>query len=82
VGGIGAWLKNRLNYVSGFIILLTGRRLGDMITADNHYGEVTKSEPLRGGAGTYRREVIIPNDTLVTTTVQNHSYPTAACGWW
>ena len=75
--GLGLGLqKIASNYLSGFIILLDRSiRLGDMITADNHYGEVTKITTryvvVRSLTGV---EAIIPNDTLVTTTVQNHSY--------
>jgi small-conductance mechanosensitive channel len=75
--GLGLGLqKIASNYVSGFIILLDRSiRLGDMITADNHHGEVTKITTryvvVRSLTGV---EAIIPNDTLVTTTVQNHSY--------
>ena len=64
------------NYMSGFIILLDRSiRLGDMITVDNQYGEVTRITTryavVRSLTGV---EAIIPNDTLVTTTVLNHSY--------
>ena len=75
--GLGLGLQKILsNYVSGFIILLDRSiRLGDMITADSHFGEVTKITTryvvVRTLTGV---EAIIPNDTLVTTTVQNHSY--------
>ncbi len=75
--GLGLGLqKIASNYLSGFIILLDRSiRLGDMITADGHYGEVTKITTryvvVRALTGV---EAIIPNDTLVTTTVQNHSY--------
>jgi small-conductance mechanosensitive channel len=75
--GLGLGLqKIASNYLSGFIILLDRSiRLGDMITADNHYGEVTKITTryvvVRAHTGV---EAIIPNDTLVTTTVLNHSY--------
>src|SRR5882672_5577619 len=75
--GLGLGLqKIASNYLSGFIILLDRSiRLGDMITADNQYGEVTKITTryvvVRSLAGV---EAIIPNDTLVTTTVLNHSY--------
>ena len=75
--GLGLGLqKIASNYLSGFIILLDRSiRLGDMITADSHYGEVTKITTryvvVRSLTGV---EAIIPNDTLVTTTVQNHSY--------
>lgn len=75
--GLGLGLqKIASNYLSGFIILLDRSiRLGDMITADNHYGEVTRITTryvvVRSLTGV---EAIIPNDTLVTTTVLNHSY--------
>src|SRR4029078_6909961 len=75
--GLGLGLqKIASNYLSGFIILLDRSiRLGDMITADGHYGEVTKNTKryvvVRSLTGV---EAIIPNDTLVTTTVLNHSY--------
>ena len=75
--GLGLGLqKIASNYLSGFIILLDRSiRLGDMITADGHYGEVTRITTrytvVRSLTGV---EAIIPNDTLVTTSVQNHSY--------
>ena len=75
--GLGLGLqKIASNYLSGFIILLDRSvRLGDMITADGHYGQVTKITTryavVRSLTGV---EAIIPNDTLVTTTVLNHSY--------
>jgi len=75
--GLGLGLqKIASNYVSGFIILLDRSiRLGDMVTVDNHYGEVAKITTryvvVRALTGV---EAIIPNDTLVTTTVLNHSY--------
>ena len=75
--GLGLGLqKIASNYLSGFIILLDRSiRLGDMITADGHYGEVTRITTrymvVRSLAGV---EAIIPNDTLVTTTVLNHSF--------
>lgn len=75
--GLGLGLqKIASNYVSGFILLLDRSiRLGDMITADGHYGAVTRITTryvvVRSLTGV---EAIIPNDTLVTTTVLNHSY--------
>ena len=75
--GLGFGLqKIASNYVSGFIILLDRSiRIGDMITADNFYGRVRRIttryvvvEALDG------REAIIPNDTLITTTVLNHTH--------
>ena len=75
--GLGLGLqKIASNYLSGFIILLDRSiRLGDMITVDGQHGEVTRITTrytvVRSQAGV---EAIIPNDTLVTTTVLNHSY--------
>lgn len=75
--GLGLGLqKIASNYLSGFIILLDRSiRLGDMITVDGHYGEVThittRYAVVRSMHGV---EAIIPNDALVTTAVLNHSY--------
>ncbi|HEX2650321.1 MAG TPA: mechanosensitive ion channel domain-containing protein [Burkholderiales bacterium] len=75
--GLGLGLqKIASNYLSGFILLLDRSiRLGDMITADGHHGQVTRITTryvvVRSPTGV---EAIIPNDTLVTTTVLNHSY--------
>ncbi len=75
--GLGLGLqKIASNYVSGFIILLDRSiRLGDVISADQQHGVVTRITTryvvVRSLAGV---EAIIPNDTLVTTTVLNHSY--------
>ncbi len=75
--GLGFGLqKIASNYVSGFIILFDrSTRIGDLITADNFYGEVkeitTRYVVVRALDG---REAIIPNETLITTTVFNHSY--------
>ena len=75
--GLGLGLqKIASNYVSGFIILLDrSLRLGDVITADSQHGVVTRITTryvvVRALTGV---EAIIPNDTLVTTTVLNHSY--------
>ena len=75
--GLGLGLqKIASNYLSGFIILLDRSiRLGDLITADGHHGQVTRITTryvvVRALTGV---EAIIPNDTLVTTTVLNHSY--------
>jgi len=74
--GIGFGLqKVASNYVSGFIILLDRSvRIGDLITVDNKYGEVsqinTRYTLLRSLDGT---ESIVPNETLITQTVVNHS---------
>lgn len=75
--GLGLGLqKIASNYVSGFILLLDRSiRLNDVITADKQHGVVTRITTryvvVRSLAGV---EAIIPNDTLVTTTVLNHSY--------
>ncbi|MEW6133841.1 MAG: mechanosensitive ion channel domain-containing protein [Pseudomonadota bacterium] len=74
--GLGFGLqKIASNYVSGFIILLDRSiRIGDMVTVDNKYGQVsqinTRYTLLRAQDGT---ESIIPNETLITQTVVNHS---------
>lgn len=75
--GLGLGLqKIASNYVSGFIILLDKSiHLDDIITADNRYGTVSRLTAryivLKALDGT---EAIIPNDTLITSTVVNHSY--------
>ena len=75
--GLGFGLqKIASNYISGFIILIERSiRLGDYITADNFYGEVkaitTRHVVLRGMDG---REAIIPNETLMTSTVVSHTH--------
>ena len=75
--GLGFGLqKIASNYVSGFIILLDRSiRVGDMITADNFYGKVrsitSRYVLVQAQDG---REAIVPNDTLITTTVLNHTH--------
>ena len=75
--GLGFGLqKIASNYVSGFIILLDkSMQIGDVITTENHYGVVTdlrsRYTVLRKLDGT---EVIIPNETLITNSVTNHSF--------
>jgi small-conductance mechanosensitive channel len=75
--GIGLGLqKLASNYIAGFTILLDRSiRLGDLITVDNRFGVVTKVTSryvvVRGLDGV---EAIVPNETLVVTTVLNHSY--------
>jgi len=75
--GLGFGLqKVASNYISGFIILLERSiRMGDYITADNFYGEVkkitTRHVILRGGDG---REAMIPNDSLITSTVVSYTH--------
>ena len=75
--GLGFGLqKIASNYVSGFIILLDKSiHLGDTLTVDNRYGTVSRLTArymvLKGQDGT---ESIIPNETLIISTVVNHSY--------
>jgi small-conductance mechanosensitive channel len=75
--GIGLGLqKLASNYIAGFTILLDRSiRLGDMITVDNRFGVVAKLTSryvvVRSLDGI---EAVVPNETLVTTTVLNHSY--------
>jgi len=75
--GIGFGLqKIASNYVSGFIILIDRSiHPGDVLTVDNRFGIVSKLTArylvLRGSDGT---EAIIPNETMITSTVINHSY--------
>jgi small-conductance mechanosensitive channel len=77
--GIGLGLqKLASNYIAGFTILLDRSvRLGDMITVDNRSGFVSKVTSryvvVRSLDGV---EAIVPNETLITTTVLNHSYST------
>jgi small-conductance mechanosensitive channel len=75
--GLGLGLqKIAANYVSGFIILLD-RSIspGALVTIDSRYGEVTKLTAryvvVKGMDGT---EAIIPNETVITSVVVNHSY--------
>lgn len=75
--GLGLGLQRiASNYVSGFIILLDRSiRLGNIIQVGNDGGQVTQittrytvlKHP--GGA-----EFIVPNETLIGTTVQNQTY--------
>jgi small-conductance mechanosensitive channel len=75
--GIGFGLqKIASNYISGFIILMDRSvSIGDVITVDQHTGQLTKMTAryvvLRNPAGT---EALIPNETIITSTVVNHSY--------
>jgi small-conductance mechanosensitive channel len=75
--GIGLGLqKLASNYIAGFTILLDRSiRLGDMITVGNRFGVVAKVTSryvvVRGFDGI---DAVVPNETLVTTTVLNHSY--------
>jgi small-conductance mechanosensitive channel len=75
--GVGLGLqKLAANYIAGFTILLDRSiRLGDMITVDGRYGVVSRVTSryvvLTSLDGV---EAIVPNETLITTTVLNHSY--------
>ena len=75
--GLGFGLqKIASNYISGFIILMDRSvSLGDLVTIDSHTGQLTKMTAryvvVRSLTGT---ESIIPNDTLITSTVVNQSY--------
>ena len=75
--GLGFGLqKIASNYVSGFIVLLDhSLRIGDVITVDGRRGEVTAIESrytvVKGGDGV---ESIIPNEKLITDSVQHHTY--------
>jgi small-conductance mechanosensitive channel len=75
--GLGLGLQRiASNYVSGFIILLDRSiRLGDLISVGDRSGIVTNITTrytlVKSADGT---EAIVPNDTLTTATVINHSY--------
>jgi len=75
--GLGFGLqKIASNYISGFIILLDRSvTIGDLVTIDKHTGKLTKMTAryvvVRAMDGT---EAIIPNETVITSTVVNQSY--------
>ena len=75
--GLGFGLqKIASNYVSGFIILLDRSiHPGDVLTIDGRVGKVARLTArylvLQGNDGT---DAIIPNETLITSTVLSHSY--------
>jgi small-conductance mechanosensitive channel len=75
--GLGLGLqKIASNYVSGFIILLDRSvKIGDSVTIDGRSGVLTHMTSryvvVRGGDGT---EALVPNDTLITSTVINQTY--------
>jgi small-conductance mechanosensitive channel len=75
--GLGLGLqKIAINYLSGFVILLdNSMNIGDVITADNHYGVVSELRSrymvLRKLDGT---QVIIPHEILISNAVINHSF--------
>jgi small-conductance mechanosensitive channel len=74
--GIGLGLqKLAANYIAGFAILLDKSiKLGDMVTVDGKFGTVievtSRYVVVRSLDGI---DAIVPNETLVTTTVLNHS---------
>jgi len=74
--GLGFGLqKIASNYISGFTLLLDNSiRIGDMVTVDGRFGEVreiaTRFTVIRSRDGT---EYILPNETLVTSPVVNHT---------
>jgi small-conductance mechanosensitive channel len=75
--GLGFGLqKIASNYVSGFIVLLDrSLRIGDVVTVDGKRGEVkaieTRFTVIKGDNGV---ESIIPNEKLITESVQHHTY--------
>jgi small-conductance mechanosensitive channel len=74
--GIGLGLqKLAANYVSGFVILAErALRIGDMVKVGDFEGVITdittRYTVIRAASG---REAIVPNETLITTTVQTLS---------
>jgi len=79
--GIGLGLqKIAASYISGFIILLDRSvSPGALVTVDNRFGEVTRLTAryivLKSLDGT---EALIPNETVVSSTVVNHTYSSHA----
>jgi small-conductance mechanosensitive channel len=75
--GLGLGLQRiASNYVSGFIILLDRSiRIGNIVQVGTDVGQVTQITTrytvLSHPAGT---EFIVPNETLISTTVQNQTY--------
>jgi small-conductance mechanosensitive channel len=70
--------KIAANYVSGFIVLAERMlRIGDMVKVDGFEGRITdirtRYTVLRATTG---REAIVPNETLITTRVENASLMT------
>lgn len=74
--GLGLGLQKIVSsYVSGFVILLErSLAVGDMVMVDKHYGKVTQINTrytvLLGQDGV---ESVVPNDMLVSGTIQNYS---------
>ncbi len=74
--GLGFGLqKIAANYISGFVILAErSLRIGDMVKVDGFEGRIsdirTRYTVIRSLTG---REAIVPNETLITTRVENSS---------
>ena len=74
--GLGLGLQKIVSsYVSGFVILLErSLAIGDMVSVDKYFGEVTQINTrytvLQGLDGI---ESVIPNELLISSTVQNYS---------
>ena len=81
--GIGLGLqKLASNYIAGFTILIDRSiRPGDIVTVDNRLAIVSRLTSryvvVRSMDGV---EAIVPNETLVTTTVLNHTYSSRQSG--
>lgn len=79
--GLGLGLqKIASSYVSGFVILLErSLAIGDMVTVDKYYGVVThintRYTVLKGLDGI---ESVVPNDVLISNTIQNYSLTDSA----
>jgi small-conductance mechanosensitive channel len=75
--GLGLGLQRVVgNYLSGFIILMDRSiSMGDVVTVDRYTGQISKMTAryvvVRALDGT---ETIIPNETMVSSPVVNHSY--------
>ncbi|HYD94045.1 MAG TPA: mechanosensitive ion channel domain-containing protein [Noviherbaspirillum sp.] len=74
--GLGLGLQKIVSsYVSGFVVLLErSLTIGDVVTVDKYSGQITQINTrytvLRGGDGI---ETVIPNEMLLSGTVQNYS---------
>lgn len=75
--GIGFGLqKIASNYISGFIILMDRSvTIGNFISIEKYSGQLTKMTAryvvIRNADNT---EIIVPNETVITSSVVNHSY--------
>lgn len=74
--GLGLGLQKIVSsYVSGFVVLLErSLAIGDIVMVDKHFGQVTQINTrytiVRGMDGV---ETIVPNEMLLSSTVQNYS---------